>query len=283
MDLDLAAMYGTPGAEEYVEAREKTAEADLFVKLAAENGIDLNQLDDNQINELWDYTFGKTAQPKEEEEEDEGEEEEEEKKSAAELEFLEQQEFQEKVAEMDYLGRLMAHAYVQELGNIGEAMDKEGAIKEWPGKAWKAVRGAPGKAKEKAIAAGKAIDVRAQQLGRRVRHPRDEAARGKMTERAARLYGYGAPAGVAAAGGAGGYAAMRKKSSAIDELAMERAVEKAAEWGWDPNEAVELVGALGTLGGIEESEKIAYASNTDEAIEIRAAEYLEAAGYPVEW
>jgi hypothetical protein len=275
MDMDLAAMYGTPGGEEYAEDFEKTAEADLFVKLAAENGIDLNQLDDEQISELWDYTFAKEAQEKKDEDD---EDEEEEKKSAAELEFLEQQEFQEKVAEMDYLGRLMAHAYVQELGNIGDSMEKEaGKAKELAGKAWGAVKGAPGKAWGGAKKGGKAIDVRAQRLG-------EWMTRGKATKPwQKRLAGYGAPGAAAAAAGGGGYAAMRKKSSAIDELAMDRAVEKAAESGWDPEEAAHLVGALGTLGGIEESEKLAFADNTDEAIEIRASEYLEAAGYPVEW
>jgi hypothetical protein len=122
MDLNLASMYGTPGGEEF----EKTAQAELFAKLAADEGINLNNLEDHQISELWNSTFGTKLAGEECEECGKSECECEEKTSAAQ-EFYREKDYQEKVAEADYLGRVMAHSYVQELGNIGDGMDKQGA------------------------------------------------------------------------------------------------------------------------------------------------------------
>jgi hypothetical protein len=96
------------------------------------------------------------------------------------------------------------------------------------------------------------------------------------------LGAYGAAGG--AAGGAGYLAGSHKKkeSSAIDELAMEQAIYKAAAAGFDVDEAAERVAAALTLG-IEDSAKIAAANDVDAAVDIRALEMLDAAGYPVTW
>jgi hypothetical protein len=311
MNMDLAAMYGTPGGPSE-EDLEKTAQMELFVKLAAENQIDLSQYSDDEVAQLWEETFkgaqeegsenGGKKPPKKEGEE----EEEQEKESAALAEFAEQQEWQEKVAEMDYLGRLMAHAYVNELNEIGGAMDKEagkaselygaakGALSSLPGKArgvGESVKGAPSRVMEALRAKG-----RAAHGGSYPRRKLEQAAaaRGgsradieKIVRRREALRGageYGKKGLPYAGAGAAGYAAGRsKQSSAIDEYAAELAIQKIAEsQHWDVDEAVERVGALFTLGA-PESEKIAMASDVNEAIEARSLELLEAAGYPVEW
>jgi hypothetical protein len=100
----------------------------------------------------------------------------------------------------------------------------------------------------------------------------------------AAVYGAGAT-GLAAAG----YGAKKlhdahkeKKSSALDELAAEAAVVKAAEAGWDVDEAAGRIGAILTLG-VEDSTKIASADDLGTAVEIRSLELLETAGYPVTW
>jgi hypothetical protein len=87
---------------------------------------------------------------------------------------------------------------------------------------------------------------------------------------------------------AGGTAAAihhhNKNASAIDQLALDMAVEKVAEAGWDMDEAGDRLAAVVTLG-LGGSEKIAAApyGDVNTAVEIRSLEFLEAAGYPVEW
>lgn len=336
MNMDLAAMYGTPGGPSEEEI-EKTAQMELFVKLAGESGIDLNQYSDAEIATLWNETF-KGAQEGEGEEEgekkpkkngngngesEEEEEEEKEKESAAYAEFLEAQEWQEKVAEMDYLGRLMAHAFAQESEYIKEAVDWAAAgkaVKEHAGKAWKATRGGASRAGKAAKRGYEAGSRKLEELGRRgVRatlgkerrsvaytpggeHGRERfftqvsggpGAEKAMSPRMAKAIGAGMIGGGAAGVGAAGYGAhkglekayggKKKRASAIDEYALDLAVEKVAEANWDVDEAVERLNALYTLDALPESEKIAMASDINEAVEGRALELLEAAGYPVEW
>lgn len=304
MDMDLAKLYGTPGAHT-VEDQEKVAEAakaELFVKLASENNIDVSKLNDEQINDLWTATFPKTAEGEEEKKEEHEKEEtpaeekkEEEKKESAAREFAAVQEWQDKVAEADKLGRIMAHSYVQELGSIGEAMDKE-AYKVM------SVVSHAGKGLERV---GKKLVGVLEGKGKTVLEPRHASGGGfqyvtrggpggsaAMRPSTAKAVGAGAiGAGALGVGGvaAGAYKAFdkafghKKEGSAIDELAANKAVEKVAEAGWDQDEAIDRLNAIITLGGLGESEKIAAAQDVDGAVEIRALEFLEAAGYPVEW
>jgi hypothetical protein len=76
----------------------------------------------------------------------------------------------------------------------------------------------------------------------------------------------------------------KKKASALDELAVTAALEKAAAAGFDMEEATDRIAAVATLG-LADSEKVASApaGDLDAAVDIRSLEYLEAAGYPVEW
>lgn len=291
MDAFLAHVYGTKtaAAQSNQEDLEKEASVQLFMKLAGEQNIDLASMPDAQVNELYQVWRDKTAAAEppaeptateptapakvaeddaEKKKREEAEKEHEEKKAAA-----------EKVAEADFLGRVMAHAYVNELNKIastGEppaeptattptepAEDKTaGKMPEALRKGLEAARGAAGKAADKGKElAGKAGDAAKKHKG--------HAA---------------AAAGGAAAGGAAGFMAGKsKKASAIDELATDRAVIMAHEAGLDPEEAGRKVAAVRELGMLGESEKVAHAANVDAAIGIRALELLEAAGYEVTW
>lgn len=239
MDLNLAAIYNTPGAHTS-EDQEKVAQFDLFAKLASDAGIDLNALNDAQVTELYAATMGKQASEEEEEHKEEEKKEhehkeEEEKKAAAEAEFAVQKEWQEKQAEADHLGRLMAHAYVNELNAIKQASQKLAGKDE----------------KEHDKEDEKHEDKKDKEHGKEEKHLPP-------------------------------FMMKKKEGSAIDELAITRAVEMASEAGFDVKEAASRVNAVLTLG-LGESTKIAAAQDVKGATDIRALEYLEAAGYPVTW
>ena len=120
----LSAYYGVGD-----QSVEQDAQMEFFAKTAAQNGIDLSQLSSDQINYLWDATFSKTAEDEEtaaieeivenmsdEEKAELLEELEKEEVANEAAEEIEQaKESMAKVAEADYLGRVMAHSYVDEL------------------------------------------------------------------------------------------------------------------------------------------------------------------------
>lgn len=291
----LAAHYGNVPAPSN-EDLEKQAQVELFAKLAADRGIDLEQLAPEQIQYLFDQTFAKVA---EEEKKDEKENPFNKKVEEAKKEHEEKKEAMAKIAEADYLGRVMAHSMVSELRKLSSVSD-EGSEKE---AGWRTVAYAA-KAKElagKAGDAGKKL-TGIQDLadaGKAHKLQRALASGGKGYEDAAEYAGKarnalalrgGAKATGVAAGAAGAAFgakklhdhAKEKKSSAIDELAFHVAVEKAASADFDSNEAAERIGALLTLG-VEESTKIASIDSLDAAVEIRSLELLEMAGYPVTW
>ena len=301
MDQFLAEYYGT--AQPAQDDTEKTAQVELFVKLAAAEGIDLNQLSDAQVEKLYADTFSKTAS------EDEGEKDE--KKEEAREEHEEKKAAAEKFAEADQMGRIMAHAYVQEMRKIAEStggLDKEAF----------SVGDSARRLKDKVVAGGKrvgelATGSKAKELhAKATKHRKAIGQNAKFRDKSMdKAYGHaegeslghlkgmrgaaraesskvrnariaaGVGGGLLLAGGAG--AAMHKKSSAIDELAAEIAVEKAASAGWNLEEACERVGYLVEQGASEEGTKVAQAADVDQAIEIRASELLEQAGYPVDW
>lgn len=224
MDQELAAMYGTSGATQ--EDTTKVAEMELFCKLASENNIDLSQLSDEQITELYNGTFGKEASAEQSAQEPEQDK----IAAAAEAEFNQQQEWREKVAECDKLGRIMAHAYVQELGNIKEAGDMPPQF----------------------MGGGKKDDDKDDKDEKK----KDEESKSDDSD---------------------------KEASAIDHLASRHAVELAKEAGMDTELAAKRVDAVLTLGGPPASEKVASATNLQETVHIRALEFLDEAGYPVNW
>lgn len=115
MDEFLADLYGTNTPQE--ADFEKVAHLDFLEKVADEEGIDLDDLSDEDLEELAEIA----AEALDEDDEYEGEEYEEDFEKEAEA----------KVEEADFLGRVMAHSFNQEMDNI----DKEAGAR------WEAVKG----------------------------------------------------------------------------------------------------------------------------------------------
>ncbi len=192
------------------EEAEKLAEVELFTKLASENGIDLDQLSQDQVNELW-YAF-KTAGDEEkekEEKEEEKDDDKDDKKEKAKAEFAEKKEASMKIAESDELGRLMARSFMDEVQKLAS--------------------------------------------GQAPTQPKVASAPTPVTS-----------------------------APAIDQLAAEMACEKAASAGYDADEAAQRVIAVLTLGA-PDSMKVASAATLEAAVDVRALELLELAGYPVQY
>jgi hypothetical protein len=280
MDEFLNELYGT---SEIISGDdlEKQAAAEFLVKMAEEEGVNLDDLSDDEVAGLLseiEGDMGKQASATD----DDG--------------------AQEKLAEADFLGRAMAHAYVNELNEIEkEARRATGSVVSELGRR---AKGALGKAKEWA-----GIGHMQRGLATRGKGKAEAAAAGKIRERLARgskagtmsegmkgLYGQSAKKkselgkkltgkgtkelgeGISrfgkrvvlpgAAVGTGAALLSKKSSDAeFDAIAEERALELLAEAGYD-------VGA--------EHEKVAEAE-LSQALDTRALEILESNGYPVNW
>lgn len=319
MNEFLAQYFGTNAPADAAPSNEKVAEAELFAKLAAENGIDLNTMSDDQIQELYAATFktaseeeDKTASDDKDADDKKEDDDKDEKKAAAAAELASMTEettlAQEKFAEATLMGQIMAHSMMRELQAIKEAADahvvskgmkfiESGKAKGFGDKAKelaekvkgsKLVSGLTGsgakktKAELEAARAGAKAMGQSEESGERLRR----AFQAHKSE-SSRVMKHRIGAGVAAAGAAGaaGGAASRKEASALLELASEEAVKMAAAGGFDIDEAAERVTAVLTLtGGTFDNTKVASVGNdVDAAVGVRALELLEAAGYPVEW
>jgi hypothetical protein len=101
--------YGTiqTETEPTQEELQKTASLQLLVKIAEEENIDIDQLSDEELMEAYNELTGES------EEDSEG---------AYEGDL--EKEAQEKVAEADTMGRIMAHSFVNELREINEDLEK---------------------------------------------------------------------------------------------------------------------------------------------------------------
>lgn len=218
MDPKLAEIYGTNKPDE--ADVEKLAAAELAEKLASENGVDLENMSEEELEQ----TAAELLASGEGEGEGEGE-----APAGDEPEAGTEKTAQEKLDEADYLGRVMAHAYVQELKEIDKTaaaeMDKEAKGKMpagLAGKVGKHLKGLAGKAKGMAEAGGK----KAKHFAKK--HP--GAMKGMS-------HGAAGAAGVAA--GAAAHKAMSKKSSAMDTLVEARMAQILEESGIDPEKLVE--------------------------------------------
>lgn len=193
MDPQLAEIYGTSS-----EDTEKLAAAEMAEGLAEEGEIDPENLTDEQVEMLAQQALaGEEGAEVEAAEGEEGAEVEEpgvEKVSEA----------QEKLAEADYLGRVMAHAYTQELRKIASAETEKTAGPRF--------EAAKGKAKE---------------VGGKVW--------GHMKAHKKKYIGGGAALAAAGTGAALYKRHKKKHSSALDTIAEQRALEILAENGIDPN------------------------------------------------
>ena len=236
MDEQLAEIYGTGQPEMDESDLEKTAAAELLVKLAEEQGVDLNNFSDEEVGAMLDdiYAGGGVEH-------------------TAEAEVEAEAGLQEKYAEADYLGRIMAHSMVQELDSI----EKEAGIAD--------------KAKAGAGAVGKFLKGRPAAYKKSGQEAAGAFGKGWTTKERAQLIGSAAkrvaPEAGVAAGLTGGGLTMaklrskKKEASAFETLAQERAYELAAEAGYIEKDASDL----------------------DVEVERRALQLCEAEGIPVEW
>ena len=278
MDPRLAEIYGT---NEDVSDVEKTAAAELAEKLAEEGEMNIDEMDNDAIEALAQEVLSsdeeqsdegeeeeKTASDAEDAEEEAAEEEEteesEEEETDEKAEKTAADETEEKLAEADYIGRVMAHAYVQELKSI----DKVAAKKEGPSKT--RFRFEQAKQKVKNVAS---------EVGDRAKSTANAAAFefGRASKKKKGLMGAGAAAGLGAAGFAAkkafGKKGKKKHSAAtpaLDTLAQQRALEILEENGVDVSEKQ------------AESEAPSKWDVLGDAVEARAMELLKAEGFEFE-
>lgn len=268
MNEFLAQYYGTNGAVSNAESEKTAAAAEaaeqekvaMFAKLAKQNGIDLSQYTDEQLDEMYTSTF-KTAgelppqfAKKEDKKEDKGDEkkEEEEKKAAA---AVEESRLEKQAQEADYMGRIMAHAYVNEMRKIASAAEQTTT-----------------QAPEKTAS----IRERLLKLAGedKPEEKKEEKKDGDKDKGDKPLPPW-----------------MKDKeaSAALDNQAVEQAFNLLQEYNktagdnaFDVKVAAERLSAVHTLG-LSSQEKVASVQNAEQASYVRALEYLEAAGYPVNW
>jgi hypothetical protein len=259
MDPTLAEIYGTNQTDE--ADVEKLAAAELAAELTDDGDADIEGLTEEQLEEVAAEVMASG---------DENEEE------AAVEEPAE--EMQEKVAEADHLGRVMAHAFVQESREI----EKEAGIKDLAKKGLDAAKTHGGKVLAKVKEIGGKAKGHAKRYGELMAGGEKPLAGGKRPGNALKLHAkgshyrseqlksLGARAGTAAAVGAAGGAAAykRKHSSALDTLVQQRALE--------------ILAANGVEIEPEETEKTSAADKYDvlaDVVEQRAQELLVANGY----
>lgn len=248
MDPRLAEIYQT---NEDAADIEKTAAAELAEKLASDDELDVDNLSADELEALAQEVLSADEETTEEETET---------KEAAEEETEEGEEKTaeaEKLAEMDYLGRVMAHAYWQELKLINkEASADEGTEKT-------AGKGGALKAGLKNLKKLKKLGPKAKELAGAAKEKGRAAFKGgrKMFKSHGKHMGAAAGAGLAAGVAAG---RMSKHSSAVEQLAESRALEILAENG------IEVEGS---------GDKYEQLSN---AVDARAIELLQENGYTFE-
>ena len=259
MDQFLAEHYGTAATTKTASAEdlEKQASVELFCKLAGEQNIDLKSMTEPQVQELYDSWVKKanataaapgtpaaTTKTAEEEKAEKGKE----TREKAEKEHEEKKAAAEKLAEADFLGRTMAHAYVNELKKIAEA-----------------------NAAPPAAAAPVAVKVAEmpEAFRKHLEGKKEEGKEGKPEEKKEEKEEKKHH--------------EEKEASAVDQLAFVRAKEMAKEAGFDPELAGRRIAASFTLGLVQDGVKSASAPTVDAAVEIRALELLENVGFPVTW
>jgi hypothetical protein len=262
MDPFLADFYGT---NQSPEEKEKTAQLNLLLgdleKVAEEENIDLSNFSDEEILQI--LQDGQTL------EEGGGEED---------PEALEK-EAQEKLAEFDYCGRVMAHSFWQELGNIEKEAAAAGekyfpAVRKAREEREAAEKGRLRRAGAYLAEKGRGIHEKAMGLGEKVISDKRLASRKGLQKALRGAVGYGAPATAATLGGYGiyrGAKALRgKDKKSADEIVEERAAQFLAEANIDPSSVLEKT-AEGQNG------------YTQEEIDTAALKYLEDLGVPIEW
>ena len=281
MDNWLAQIYGTAQEDDL----EKTAQIHLLAKLAEEQGIDLNTLSDDQINALASELLSDDAgaqQPA--------------AQAAAPAAVAAPafdanalaKEAQAKFEEADLLGRVMAHAYTQELEKIASEKEKTA------GRFGSAVGAAKG--------AVHSVANRAGHLAERGK----AKAHSKVTEYGMKARHHKGAIGAGAAGlAAGEIHGRHKHASAFEKLAEMQAAEILNAAGFDPSTGQDMTAQpqQGQAQGQDPSQGQAQGQDQgqvqgmlneqqsqgqqdpqaefQQALDNRALEMLQAAGYDV--
>jgi hypothetical protein len=190
------------------EASDTAAVVEMFQKTAAAEGIDLEEMEEGDVQELFQHYVANVL-PEQLGVEDAGDADngdDEEKVASA----------HEKLAEAEILGRHMARAYIDELDKVAADDDKESLM-------------------DKARRAGKAVDDKAQSLGRSIAGIGSGGA-GRGGVKTHRAIGYGAPAAAAAGLAYGGKKLYdrkkgQSKQAGFSELEVDALLKIAADGG----------------------------------------------------
>lgn len=245
------------------EDLEKQANFEFFGALCQKEGIDVSKLTDAKVESLFKVAMeikaaaeheGKEP-PKEEKIEEAAKAKEKEKEAAARAEYQEKRAAAVKVAEAEAMGRVMAHAYIDELKKIAAAADEadEKGEKGKPAFPFGKKEGKEGKEGEKEKE--KDASARADEL---------IAAFEQMKTAGATV-----PAGTTT-------------TPNFDEFAAHHAIAMLKQAGVNEEVAFARVNAVYTLG-LPESVKMASATSEAKALEYRALEICDAAGFQVDW
>jgi len=260
MSALLADVFQTKTASAHTEEDlVKQADYAFFGALCRQEGIDVSALPDAKVEELFKVAMEmkaasdheETETPKEEKIEEAAKEKAKEKEAAARAEYQEKRAAATKVAEAEAMGRIMAHAYVDEMKKIAEAAEE--AEKNKDGKS-----GFPFGKKD-----GKKDDK--------------EEKEKEASARASELIAAFEQMKTASAPAAG-----TTTTPNFDEFAALQAIELLKQAQVDEDVAYARVNAVRTLG-LPESTKMASATSEAKALEYRALEICDAAGFQVDW
>lgn len=265
MNAWLSEVYGTGAGSPDIE---KTAQALLIEKLAEAEGIDISGLSPEQMDELAGQVL----------EEDSGEKEAGEPASEEEVseEVAEEtvKEAQAKFEEADFLGRVMAHSYTQELEKIASAGEIASKVTGALGRGVGHVKKYTVDAANQVAAGAKALKGGLRGAGDAVPGSIDakagEAVRRAMRRQGSQELAKGLGKLVLPVAGTGAVAygakkALEKEASAIEKLAQMQAAEILQANGIDPS----------TGAPFEQDEP----ATAEEAVDQRAVEILKEAGY----
>lgn len=233
----------------------KQANLEFFNHLVTSKGIDLDRLSEGEVGDLYKAAMDFKAKEEGKGKKDEkAEKEEEEKKeaaarvaAAANEEVTEKRAAASKIAEAEFLGRVMAHSFADESKKIAAAHSDKVAGEMPPQFAKK-------DGKEKDEKDEKSEDDKKKEASAR--------AAALVTE-------------LSKAASTGG-------TPNLDKLAAEHALELLKEAGVNDELAFALINAE-YIRGLPESTKIASTQSNAEALHVRALEYCERAGFPVDW
>jgi hypothetical protein len=243
------------------EDLEKEAQVSFFSELCAAKQIDVSLLNNDQVNELFkvamDMKAASDAENSPEAKAKKAKEEKDEKSkeasaaalAAADAEYQEKRAAATKVAEADAMGRIMAHAYVDELRKLAGEMP--------PAFAAAAAAKKNDKGDEKTEEKGDEKDEKAKEASARAAALITEFEKTKTA---------GAPA----------------STPSLNELAGNYAIDLLKTAGVNADLATARINAVHVLG-VPDGAKVASAANLDAAVHVRALEYCEAAGFPVDW